>query len=72
MDRLAAVASLIVIASMRAIGFVPQPPMDSKLPMYGYQVQHVYPHDPNAFTQGLQIRSPRWPRSTTQWTPETA
>ena len=22
--------------------------------MYGYQIQHVYPHDPRAFTQGLQ------------------
>ena len=24
------------------------------LPLYGYQVIHVYPHDPNAFTQGLE------------------
>src|SRR5438874_3143235 len=26
----------------------------SNLPMYGYQVVRSYPHDPNAFTQGLQ------------------
>jgi len=30
------------------------PPPGSKAPLYGYQIQHVYPHDPNAFTQGLQ------------------
>jgi glutaminyl-peptide cyclotransferase len=24
------------------------------LPVYGYSIQRVYPHDPNAFTQGLQ------------------
>jgi glutaminyl-peptide cyclotransferase len=43
-----------------AIGFVTtsgvarqqRPPAD--LPTYGYKVQHVYPHDANAFTQGLQ------------------
>ena len=30
------------------------PPNGSKAALYGYQVQHVYPHDPTAFTQGLQ------------------
>ena len=25
-----------------------------RLPLYGYRVVNVYPHDPNAFTQGLQ------------------
>src|SRR5665213_147232 len=25
-------------------------------PVYGYRVVHVYPHDPNAFTQGLEYR----------------
>lgn len=24
------------------------------IPVFGYQVEHVYPHDPDAFTQGLQ------------------
>lgn len=42
------------MAFTRVAGFVPQPPFDPKLPLYGYQVQHVYPHDPDAFTQGLQ------------------
>src|SRR5919198_3818662 len=26
----------------------------TKLPTYTYQIVHVYPHDPGAFTQGLQ------------------
>jgi len=25
-------------------------------PVYGYRVVHVYPHDPNAFTEGLEYR----------------
>ncbi len=32
---------------------VPQSPADN-LPVYGYQIVRVYPHDPRAFTQGLQ------------------
>jgi glutamine cyclotransferase len=35
------------------IGFVPQSPAAS-LPTFGYQIVRVYPHDPDAFTQGLQ------------------
>ena len=30
------------------------PPAGSTAPRYHYQIQHVYPHDRNAFTQGLQ------------------
>ncbi|SRR6266542_724173 len=33
---------------------IPQVPSNAALPTYGYQVQHVYPHDSNAFTQGLE------------------
>ena len=29
----------------------------AQTPEYGYQVVHVYPHDPNAFTQGLEFRA---------------
>ena len=29
-------------------------PQAAKLPLFGYQLVHVYPHDPNAFTQGLE------------------
>ncbi len=33
---------------------IPQPPPGGALPVYGYQIVRVYPHDPKAFTQGLQ------------------
>jgi len=50
-----AVTILMAIVSMRVPGFGAwQPPQGGSLPMYGYQIQHVYPHDPRAFTQGLQ------------------
>jgi glutaminyl-peptide cyclotransferase len=29
----------------------------AQTPQYGYQVMHAYPHDPNAFTQGLEFRA---------------
>jgi glutaminyl-peptide cyclotransferase len=29
----------------------------AQTPQYGYQVIHAYPHDPNAFTQGLEFRA---------------
>lgn len=32
-----------------------QSPSGANLPMYGYHIQHVYAHDPAAFTQGLQF-----------------
>src|SRR6185295_7875409 len=37
-----------------ALMFVPQIPNGTNLPVFGYQVVRSYPHDPNAFTQGLQ------------------
>jgi glutaminyl-peptide cyclotransferase len=46
------------VAAMMAIGFVTsgnarqRPPL-ADLPIYTYKVQRVYPHDANAFTQGL-------------------
>src|SRR6266851_4292886 len=43
--RLAAVAALVMV-------FLAQRSAD--LPLFGYQIVRVYPHDPNAFTQGLQ------------------
>jgi glutamine cyclotransferase len=32
-------------------------PAAPQTPQYGYQVVHVYPHDPTAFTQGLEFRA---------------
>jgi glutaminyl-peptide cyclotransferase len=29
----------------------------AQTPEYGYQVVHAYPHDPNAFTEGLEYRA---------------
>ena len=29
----------------------------AQTPQYGYQVVHVYPHDPNSFTEGLEYRA---------------
>jgi glutamine cyclotransferase len=46
---------LMIIGPARAPGFAPwQPPAGARLPVFGYTVRHVYPHDPGAFTQGLQ------------------
>ena len=55
MGRITAAAFIMVIGSLRIPGFAAwQPAPGSSLPTYGYQIQHVYPHDPKAFTQGLQ------------------
>src|SRR5712671_5587545 len=45
--RFAALAALV----MMVLG---QRSPSADLPLFGYQVVRVYPHDPNAFTQGLQ------------------
>ena len=48
-------ACLTIIGPPRSPGFAAwQPPAGSTLPLYGYQLCSVYPHDPKAFTQGLQ------------------
>jgi glutaminyl-peptide cyclotransferase len=53
MRTLPVAAVLIAVASMRPIGFAPAQ-LNLNLPTYGYQIQRVFPHDPKAFTQGLQ------------------
>jgi glutaminyl-peptide cyclotransferase len=50
---LVAAAVMTMFAARRAPGFAPWQPTGT-LPTWGYQVQKVYPHDPDAFTQGLQ------------------
>ena len=47
-------AVVIIMFASRAPGFAPWQAA-GKLPMYGYQIVKVYPHDPKAFTQGLQF-----------------
>jgi glutaminyl-peptide cyclotransferase len=48
-------ATLMLIRPAHIPGFAgTQPPIAGDLPIAGYAIQHVYPHDPTAFTQGLQ------------------
>jgi glutaminyl-peptide cyclotransferase len=56
MGRITAVAFIMAFGILRAAGFGAwgQAPGGGSLPMWGFQIQHVYPHDPKAFTQGLQ------------------
>ena len=50
-----AAVGMIMFAALRAPGFAPwQPSPGGNLPTFSYQIVHVYPHDPEAFTQGLQ------------------
>jgi glutamine cyclotransferase len=44
----------------------PPTPVSKKAPKYGYEVVRVYPHDPQAFTQGLIFREGRILESTGQ------
>jgi len=43
----------LVLALSLALSSASAPP---PTPIYGYRVVHVYPHDPDAFTQGLEYR----------------
>ena len=54
---LVAAAGMIMLATYRPIGFAAWQPasQNANLPMSSYEVLHTYPHDPNAFTQGLQF-----------------
>ncbi|HEX3701794.1 MAG TPA: glutaminyl-peptide cyclotransferase [Vicinamibacterales bacterium] len=56
MRALAALAAtLMFIGPARVPGFAAwQAPAGAGLPVFGYTIQHIYPHDPKAFTQGLQ------------------
>jgi len=45
---------VVMMFATRAPGFASWKQAAGNLPMYGYQIVRVYPHDPKAFTQGLQ------------------
>jgi glutamine cyclotransferase len=45
---------LMIIGRTGAPGFAARQPLGGSLPVWGYTVRHIYPHDPGAFTQGLQ------------------
>ena len=56
MRFLALLAIVAVAGSTRSPGFARwQTPGGARLPVFGYTVQRTYPHDPGAFTQGLQF-----------------
>ena len=42
------------MALIRTPGFAPWQPAPEPVPMYRYEIVRAYPHDPRAFTQGLQ------------------
>src|SRR4051794_13804922 len=52
--RQLALATGILMFAKRAPGVAPWKQAAADLPTYGYQIVKVYPHDPKAFTQGLQ------------------
>lgn len=43
------------VAALAAVFLAGQTPLSGNLPTFTYRVVRVYPHDPNAFTQGLQF-----------------
>jgi glutaminyl-peptide cyclotransferase len=45
----------MTLGPTRAPGFAAWQPAGANLPVYGYAVVRSYPHDPAAFTQGLQF-----------------
>jgi glutamine cyclotransferase len=59
MGRIVVVACLMVLMvigwSRRVPGFAAWAQAQPGLPLYGYEVVRTYPHDPRAFTQGLQF-----------------
>jgi glutamine cyclotransferase len=48
------IAAVIIMFATRAPGFAPWKQSSGNVPVSRYQVVRVYPHDPKAFTQGLQ------------------
>src|SRR5689334_88534 len=51
--RLTAAIGALMLLSL-ALPSARRQPAAANLPMHGYQIVRVYPHDPSAFTQGLQ------------------
>jgi len=55
MRTLSGVVLAALMALTRQIGFTAsQQPAGANLPTFGYSIVRTYPHDPKAFTQGLQ------------------
>jgi glutamine cyclotransferase len=56
MRQISFAAALVALASLGLGAQAPRPvpPSMSKAPQYGYTVVRSYPHDPKAYTQGLE------------------
>jgi glutaminyl-peptide cyclotransferase len=56
--RFAITVTRLLVVSLPLSGQAPVniPPAGSRTPRYSYLVVHTYPHDPAAFTQGLEYR----------------
>ena len=51
MARSSAIALFALLGQVQSI-----PPPASHAPVYNYRIIHTYPHDPDAFTEGLEYR----------------
>ena len=47
-------SALLLVALLGQVSSVP--PASSRAPIYKYTIVHSYPHDPDAFTEGLEYR----------------
>ena len=52
----AATLTFAVLLLILSAGCIEEPIGDQEIPVYGFDVVAVYPHDPGAFTQGLAYR----------------
>ena len=62
-DRVSRIVMLAPLLATNAVALIGQPHQAQRLPFVGsrspvsrYAITHVYPHDPRAFTQGLEYR----------------
>src|SRR5258708_6569152 len=54
--RLASLCLCLLIVTAIACAQARKTATPSQVPTYGYRIVHTYPHDPKAFTQGLEFR----------------
>ncbi|MDI1280468.1 glutaminyl-peptide cyclotransferase [Brevundimonas sp.] len=56
--RRAGLFLLLLLAPVPALAQAPAaPPAPAAIPVYGFEIVNRYPHDPRAFTQGLEFRN---------------
>jgi glutamine cyclotransferase len=62
MNTLSTIARAVLVTPLLAASFAAQ----AAIPVYGFVVKHTYPHDPQAFTQGLFFKDGQLYESTGQ------